>query len=349
MPQKKAIRSDGRYQVSASITDDKTGKRIRKYFYGQTQREANEKKSAYLKSLEQGMVCEEITVSQWIDRWLPISSTSANARKNNAIYAEKIRNALGRMPIRSVRNADVQKFAIDMSTYSFSMVNKLRIATNKLFSDAIMNGYALRSPTLGVQWDYASKGTHRAIADWEKDAITEHWQEHRCGIWAMLMLYAGLRRGEALALEWTDVDLEKKILHVRQAIHFDGNAAVLGDTKTEAGVRSIPIVGTLYNALKSLEQSQKYVCGDRMTEAVFSRGWENYLVTMTSLCGRDFNIRTHDLRHTFCTALYRAGVGVKEAQYLMGHRDVQTTMKIYTHIEETDITKAGIALERFWG
>ena len=209
-------------------------------------------------------MCEEITVSQWIDRWLPISSTSAYARELNAYYTGKLSKAFGERPIRSIRNADVQKFAIDMSSYSFSLVCKLRIATNKLFSAAIENGYILRSPTSGVQWDYASKGTHRAIENWEKDTITAHWQEHRCGIWAMLMLYAGLRRGEALALEWSDVDLEKKVLHVRQAIHFEGNAAVLGDTKTEAGVRSIPIVGTLYSALKSLEQSQKCVCGDRM-------------------------------------------------------------------------------------
>ena len=261
--------------------------------------------------------------------------------------AEKIRNALGGMPIRSVRNADVQKFAIDMSSYSHSMVSKLRRAINKLFADAIMNGYVLRSPALGVRWNYATRGTHRAIEEWEKEAITAHWQEHRCGIWAMLMLYAGLRRGEALALEWSDVDLEKKILHVRQAIHFDGNAAVLGDTKTEAGVRSIPIVGVLHAALKSLSPSQKYVCGDQMTLAVFNWGWESYLAKMTVLCGREFRIRTHDLRHTFCSMLYRAGIGVKEAQYLMGHSDLKTTMQIYTHIDRTDIANAAVKLDRY--
>lgn len=210
-----------------------------------------------------------------------------------------------------------------------------------------MNGYVLRSPALGVRWNYATRGTHRAIEEWEKEAITAHWQEHRCGIWAMLMLYAGLRRGEALALEWSDVDLEKKILHVRQAIHFDGNAAVLGDTKTEAGVRSIPIVGVLHAALKSLSPSQKHICGDRMTLSVFDRGWESYLAKMTELCGREFRIRTHDLRHTFCTMLYRADIGVKEAQYLMGHSDLKTTMQIYTHIDKTDIANAAVKLDRY--
>ena len=55
------------------------------------------------------------------------------------------------------------------------------------------------NPCAGVTWKHAGGGTHRFLDGWEISMITEHYAEHFAGMWAMLMLYAGLRRGEALA------------------------------------------------------------------------------------------------------------------------------------------------------
>ena len=60
-----------------------------------------------------------------------------------------------------------------------------------------------------------------------------------------------------------------------------------------------------------------------------------------------FSIRTHDLRHTYCTMLYEAGVGLKEAQYLMGHADAEMTLRIYTHLSNNQLTKANALLASY--
>ncbi len=60
----------------------------------------------------------------------------------------------------------------------------------------------------------------------------------------MLMLYAGLRRGELIALATSDIDLDNRIIHVNKSVYFEG--PVCKSTKTEAGNRDIPIVGPLY-------------------------------------------------------------------------------------------------------
>jgi integrase len=62
---------------------------------------------------------------------------------------------------------------------------------------------------------------------------------------------------------------------------------------------------------------------------------------------KTFNIRTHDLRHTFCTMLYNAGIGLKEAQYIMGHADMSMTMEVYTHLDEAKRQSAANILTRY--
>ena len=70
MPTKKAKRADGRYTAYISLGYDENGKRLRKAFYGATQREALEKKEAYLKSVQQNVLTENVTVSEWAEKWL---------------------------------------------------------------------------------------------------------------------------------------------------------------------------------------------------------------------------------------------------------------------------------------
>ena len=103
----------------------------------------------------------------------------------------------------------------------------MKSITTRFFADALDDALIRQDPCRKVTWEYAKKGTHRALEDWEKAHITEHWREHRCGIWALLMLYAGLRRGETMALTWADVDWDKNILTVNKTYVFEGNKAIL--------------------------------------------------------------------------------------------------------------------------
>ena len=361
MAVKKAKREDNRFQVSLDLGRDADGKRIRKYFYGATQKEANKKKSDYLRELEDGFLPgDKSTVGQWLTKWESIYLTGGYSNRTTQQGAvKKLRVAFGNQPIKSIAKSDIQQFASAMAKYSETYVNKIKGTTIRVFQDAQQELLIIRNPCNSVNWEHQGSGTHRAIEPWERDLITNNWNAHpRAGVWVMLMLYAGLRRGEALALRWEDVDFKAEEIHVRVALHFEGNKAVVNNSpKTLAGIRDVPLLEPLKNVLLSVFDKRtgpvcKTASGTAMTKAAFREGWTSYRNTMTNVLNGDthpyrpgkrndreesgpkscFLVRPHDLRHTYCTMLYDAGVDIKSAQYLMGHADAATTMKIYTHL-----------------
>lgn len=370
MPTKKAIRSDNRYEVAITIGRDADGKRIRKSFYGKSQKEAKAKRDEFVRRMKEGLEKPDDSLHSWINQWVKTSSTSPAMRKSNESYAKKLDAVLGEKMISEIRMIDLVEYAQSVSHYSYSTVKSIKRVTNRIFQDAVRNRVINYNPADGVRWDYAFKGSHRALEGWERALIVEHHQVHRAGLWAILMLLAGLRRGEAIALEWSDIDMENNVIHVTKAIHFESNAAVVSTTKTEAGVRDVPMLPQLKAALKAYEGRTGRVCVGATgkpidTEAAFRRGWESYLNAMENILNsqlpfrpgrrtdlhdeswKKFSIRTHDLRHTFCTMLYNAGVGLKEAQYIMGHADSSMTMEIYTHLDEIKKQSASAILTKY--
>lgn len=355
MPRKVQKRSDNRYAVYVSLGRGEDGRRLRKTFYGSTQAEAKAKRDEFLRRYNEGLEKPDNTLHKWIEQWIKTSSNSPGMRKTNEIQARKLDKFLSDRNISEIRMIDIQTFAISVSSMSFSTVKSVKRVTNKIFADAVRNRILNHNPADGVRWDYTTRGSHRALEGWEKALIVDHWQVHRAGLWAMLMLFAGLRRGEALALRWEDID--ENTIHVMKAVHFEGNKAVQGTTKTEAGVRDVPLLPQLKAALEAVRAPTGPVCVDAKgeavsTEAAFRRGWESWLNAMENILNGErpfqpgrrsdrerqrkrFSVRTHDLRHTFCTMLYNAGIGLKEAQYIMGHADASMTMKVYTHLDTT--------------
>ena len=109
-----------------------------------------------------------------------------------------------------------------------------------LFDAALENDLVKKNPfrSKKAQPDKAEEGTHREITAEERQLILE--TEHSFRPAVMVMLYAGLRRGEALALNLDeDVDFDKNLIFVRNAVRFDSNQPILADPKTEAGEREV--------------------------------------------------------------------------------------------------------------
>lgn len=180
------------------------------------------------------------------------------------------------------------------------------------------------------------------------------------------MLLCGLRRGEMMALRWENVDMNNRQITVREVAVIDSNKSIIEErTKTISGLRILPICSQLWDALNTTPQEERtgLVCltagGEQITGSAFKRGWAGFNLAMQRIlngedlqqqgrretlesrmedarkAGREyviFNVRAHDLRHTFATALYDAGVPVKAAQYYLGHADIRMTLDLYTHL-----------------
>lgn len=351
MPRKrKGERADGRIQIQLDLGRDQDGKRVRKYFYGKTRAEAERKKAAYLEQASGVRYDADMILSEWIEAYLSAYPSHANPlyRAQNIVPYNRLRTALGERLLSSIREVDLQRFMISMKDYSASTLSKQLQVIKSVFAKARKNKLIADDPAEDLTAPKGTSGTHRALTRDEIKLILGRWNTCPAGIWCMLMLFAGLRRSEMMALDWSCVDMTERTLTVRQVgVLLNNKMIVQNRAKSKAGLRIIPIVEPLYNVFKSIPDANRcgFVClsanGAALTETAFRRGIERF----THILGYSF--RSHDLRHTFCTMLYSSGVDVKTAAYLMGHSDVTVTMKVYTHLSEETKRKSELLLEQF--
>lgn len=355
--QRRARRKDGLFQIEATWKDEQGSHR--KVFYGKTQAEAAAKKKAFERDLEAGLKAGDRTeFAAYADHWIKTYKASV-VPSTRAAYQHDVdlmKAAFKGKKLRDITASDVQAFLNSRSGLSASAIKKSAMTARAIFEAARRDRLIQFSPCEKLEPPAGSSGTHRALLPWEREFITNHCQDHRFYFAAMLMLYAGLRRGEAMALRFErDVDLQAQVIHVREAVHIaeNGTDFYTDGPKSAASVRDIPILPPLDAILATAPKTGLALVsasGKAMTESAFSRCLESYRVKLDEALNgasrrwatpeqlaawRHFDFRCHDLRHTFCTMLYDAGVDVKSAQLWMGHADIMVTMRIYTHLSRS--------------
>lgn len=157
-----------------------------------------------------------------------------------------------------------------------------------MFASGIENGYCRSNPVAkeSAQPHKGTTGTHRPLESWERKVIESF--PHRMQASAMLMLYAGLRRGEMLA--FTGKDVSKKEITVNQAVRFEHNRPVLCDPKTEAGKRTIPLIKILRPFLEDLDgpiltDEKVKLCSETAFNNAWN-DWKNQIEKMLNNCNQ---------------------------------------------------------------
>ena len=159
----------------------------------------------------------------------------------------------------------------------------------------------------------------------------------------VLLLLYGMRRGEVLGLRWQDVDLDDGVFRVRQQLQRVSGSLQAGPVKTKAGNRDLPIPSLARAALLSRQEQQ---VADRQA---FGRAWQDTGLVFSTRSGlpieprnliRSFRricdhnelrvIKVHHLRHTTASLLKKLRVPPRDAQMILGHAHISTTMQIYT-------------------
>ena len=346
---------------------DASGKRIRKKFTGATDLEARMKKAEYEKERALGMhrFSDRMTVREWLDMWMTAyrSEIGGTNKVSYDSYVRRLNEEIGNMKIKDVRNIHLYSCLMKVSGKSKSFLIKYRMVMQQAFKKARQNKVIPDDPSEDLDLPKGTAGTHRALEKWEIDLISENWTAHRAGLWVMIMMLSGLRRGELIALDWDSVDMEKRSIHVHRAAEIITNQAVIKEvTKTEAGMRTLPMCDPLFNAISTVpvEKRKGPVCtglsGQQLTQSSFTGGMNTFNQAMERILNgeppiqqgrrndikdtvadperRKFFIRAHDLRYTFATSLYDAGIDVKSAMYYLGHADIRMTMNLYTQLSK---------------
>lgn len=245
--------------------------------------------------------------------------------------------------IEEIEPYEIQKLFNDMlmENYSKSSISKVKIVYGLITNYAMLNGIKVQNSASVVRVPKQAKQQKRhAASDSDIDTITKNLDVD-FDIYAFILLYTGLRRGELLALTGEDINLESRTITVNKSVEFEGNTAkVKPQTKTENGMRTIPILDVLYEPITKLKKATKkgeYLFGGKtpLSKTQIFKKWKNLVNTL------GIDITQHQLRHTYAKILYRAGVDAKTAQGLLGHADISTTMNIYTEFSK-DVTEKNV-------
>lgn len=359
-------RPDGNYSKQITIGRKPDGKPVRKTIYSRTLRELEAKAAEYRQQLERGTLSsnEKATFGELAEIWLKEykPTVEINTRK---MYASLLKNhllpTLAMTKLKDLKPHHLQSIINRLAEkgYAEKTLRKIKVTASQIMELAVTNDMLFRNAFSRVEIPHTKGEERRALTPTETALITSTYAGHRMGLPALLMLYCGLRRGELVALTWGDIDLKAKVVKVNKSAFFDGNASQLKDPKSKAGMRSVPIPDILVPILKGRRAASLMVCpsakGQMMSQNAFKRAWESYWRYLNIQAGGSNkkrgknvngkptwipavhaieNITPHMLRHSYATALYDAGVDVKSAQKFMGHSDIETTLKIYTHLSE---------------
>ncbi|MGX6962955.1 site-specific integrase [Vagococcus xieshaowenii] len=185
------------------------------------------------------------------------------------------------------------------------------------------------------------------------DFVKENFSTDRY-LFFHLLAFTGIRKGEALALNWSDIDFKEKQLSIVKTLAVGEKGRLMINTpKTKNSIRKITLDDDTLFFLKKWRQEQQSVLNRisntlSLSQLVFPgvtndllqpnipTEWIQTIYRHLKKNGHDDfkRITVHGFRHTHCSLLFEAGVSIKEVQVRLGHSNIKTTLNIYTHLTQ---------------
>ena len=349
-------RSDGRWEARIIIGHKNDGSPMYKSAFAKTQKSALKQLHQLLDLYRDIDLTEEcrMTLGEWMDKWLDeymIFTIKENTIKGYRSQIDhQIKPFIGHKQLASLTTADIQKFynkikkegrvhphPIHGHVLSDSMVRKIHMMLHEAMEVAVRERYIVRNPTDNTTIPKKTTTEKQVLDDSQLNRFLEaiqgepYWHD-----FFYVEVMTGLRRGEICGIKWSDIDFNEGTLCIKRSVSTkEGGGVSVGETKTDAGVRTIimpPSVATLLWKKRS----------DAINEWVFPH-YTNpsdplhpssaYKKLKTLLKRLELPLlRFHDLRHTFATQATDGGVDPKTLAGILGHTDASFTLDTYTHV-----------------
>lgn len=310
-----------------------------------TQAKLDEKLEKYREERKYNIEQEDLTVDQWFEKWMRNYKSSCTENTKafyRNLYRKHISPAIGSMKIDAVREIHAQPILSALyGDHSERTVKSVRAILFSLFDKARINKLIRSNPCENLTAKGKASKEKRALTITERNRFLTACSSGLPGsTYAAFLYFFGLRRGEALALKGSDINLVNGTITISRAVAYpDNNLPVIKETKTRAGIRTLPIPAKAYDYIPFSDLPNGFLFtkpdgadGELLTYTLSRTMWSRF-IKFAFPEGTD--ITRHYLRHNYCTMLFEAGVDLLTVKELAGHADIQTTMSIYTHYTET--------------
>lgn len=339
----------------------------RKTFYGTSKDEVKAKIRDYKQEKQQGLDLElqaQHTFGTWITYWMNTYKRVDLRVSTWENYDRSINNhiqpALGHIPLKEIKTDDIQELYADLIEKSRApaTVRRNHQIIHSCLKKAVDRRILSWNPAEAVDLPPLKTKKVRAMTPEEMEKFINILGEDRWGAALLCLLGTGLREGELLALRWKHIDLKEGTLEVAEALARTKGGLVFDDPKTEESKRTVPMPEPLIEALKrhrAHEAQVKLAAGNQINgeDLVFCtknntpigpRNLTRKFYKIRDKAGVTGDINLHALRHTYATRLLEEGENLKTVQELLGHADISTTAKTYSHVSEAVKKRAATKL-----
>lgn len=372
---------DGRHvgYVGALSYETENGATQRVRVYGRTRGEVRDKLDKARDRIAAGAPVKDSsrTVGDWLAHWRATTLAASDRKESTReLYANLSRRHLEQPPFGAIRldrlkPSDVEALVLALRAKmkpaktgddSGELVRALADATIRQaytilrsgLDGAVRDGLIARNPAAAVKRPGVARreAKHASAVDVTKLLLCAEGLRYRSVL--VLIAATGLRRGEALALHWSDVYFDNETLVVRGTLGRVGGRLVISEPKTDRSRRTVPIAPPLVAMLRAHRADQaaeRLVAGDQWTDAglVFASEFgtpvdpRNILRTIQIAADKAgmTDIGVHTLRHSAAVAWLEAGVHIKAVADLLGHSSIAITGDTYGHTSD-DTARAAI-------
>lgn len=301
---------------------------------------------------------ENMTVDAWFKYWIT-EIKGKNVRPNtirnyNERYNKNIKDHIGNLLLSEVKPLHCQGILNKMAdTYRNSTIEQTRVALFTLFESAVENELIIKNPvTKGIKCISGKPSKEKRVLTLEEQRLFLEGAK-ACSNYNQyaFLLQTGLRTGEMVGLKWSDIDFDKKIMHIRRTMEYRHSVGEwrIGEPKSKSGYRDVPLtqeaINILTNQKKKLTHMKvipmefsEFVFLSRKGEPTKNSTYDTKLFYYCDKIGiKRFSM--HTLRHTFATRCIEAGMQPKTLQIILGHSNIGITMNLYVHVTEEQKTK----------
>lgn len=363
----------GPYRGRIVIGRDDNGKEISRYVTAATRKELEQKKAELRQHYIDGVPLKsDMPFYQYAEEWYRLKKepflSAASRQSYRSCFISHILPEFGMRHMRAISASQLQSFVNEFAGSSKSQITQVITILRGVLQSAYADGILDRDPTAALVRPRAgAKQEKRALTDEETQRILETIHSHPHGLFLAVLYYLGLRRGEALGLQWSDIDFRENQVHVQRDIDYCGSIATDGELKTRNAERYVPLPEELRKMLLCQRgRPEMYIFHTNdmkpWPQASYRRIWTSLMHDAGCTEEREIDENTrrpgdilkrfkptltpHYFRHNYVTMLYEAGVDPLIAMKIVGHADYQTTANIYTHLSAETTKKAQVSMEK---